>query len=85
MQPDDKFYKEYKAGARAAIAVYESVHYAYIHKPMRGMDAMKLFWPPVEEQLLQIQTPLPLDRQAWIKGFEEEQMNIQEELNGYGQ
>ena len=69
----------YLQGVRAAQAIYKSVHYGWITKPMNPRDAMRLFWPPVDEQLVQFQTPLPPDRQAWLKGFEEEQTAIIEE------
>lgn len=70
----------YQAGARAAMAVYNSPNYAWITKPMNPRDAMRLFLPPVNEMRMEMQMPLPQDRQDWMKGFEEEQAAIQEEL-----
>jgi hypothetical protein len=42
------------------------------HK-IRAEDAMKLFWPPVNESMTQIQSPYPKPRVEWMKGWRLEQ------------
>lgn len=68
--------QDYLDGVRAAQAVYNSPNYAWIVKPMNPRDAMKIFWGPVNEMKMEMQMPLPQDRQDWIKGFKEEQAAI---------
>ena len=70
----------YKEGMKAAIQLYGSKHYQYISKPVRPEDAMKVFLPPIPQTLMQIPTPVPADREQWLRGFREEQETILEEL-----
>lgn len=73
--------QDYKDGARAAIEFYNSVHFVWVVKPVLPEDAMRLFLPPVEQQMMQVQTPMPKPRKDWLKGFKEEQENILRELS----
>jgi hypothetical protein len=72
--------KDYLDGARAAQYYYHSQAYGSLTRYVKAEDAMRLFWPPVEESMMQVQTPLPKPRRDWIKGFKEEQVNILNEL-----
>ena len=74
--------ENYLDGVRAAQIIYDSKQYDWISKPMLPRDAMKIFMSPVVEMKIEMQMPLPKDRQEWLKGFEEEQNNILRELNG---
>ncbi len=59
---------------------YNSRHLSNLVKPIRPEDAMRLFWPPVQESLTQMVTPLPVDRQAWLKGWSIEYAAILQDL-----
>lgn len=68
--------KDYLQGVRAAQVYYHSQGYRGYTRTVRAEDAIKLFLPPVNEMMTQIQTPLPKPRKDWIKGFKEEQTAI---------
>ena len=36
---------------------------------------MKLFLPPIPQDMMQISRPLPFIYQEWLRGFEEERIN----------
>lgn len=71
--------EHYLEGVRAAQAYYGSQGFSNLTRTIRAEDAIKLFWPPVEEYLTQVSSPLPKPRKDWIKGFKEEQINILED------
>ena len=72
--------EHYLEGVRAAQSYYRSQGYGGFTRYVRAEDAIKLFWPPVEEYLTQVSSPLPKPRKDWIKGFKEEQSAILAEL-----
>jgi len=59
---------------------YNSTHWSNLVKPIRPQDAMKLFWAPLKESLTQMETPLPADRQAWLKGWKLEFTTLLQDL-----
>jgi len=59
-------------GRADCAAYYNSYSLSGLVKPIRPDDAMKLFWPPIQENLTQMVTPLPADRQAWLHGWKVE-------------
>ena len=61
-------------------AYYNSPMFGGFVKPIRPEDAMRQFWPPVEEQLVQMVTPLPADRQAWLHGWKLEYTAMLQDL-----
>ncbi len=66
----------YKDGQNAARHYYKSRYPAGYIKNVKAEDAIKIFLPPVNEQLVQIAMPLPKPRQKWIAGFKKEQITI---------
>ena len=68
--------EHYFEGVRACQSYYNSQGFAGLSRYVRAEEAIKLFMPPVNEQLIQVSTPLPKPRRDWIKGFKEEQANI---------
>jgi len=70
---------DYLNGVRAAQSYHKAHGYGYC-KNIRAEDAIKMYWPPIEEQMVQYSSPLPKPRQDWIKGFKEEQAAILAEL-----
>ena len=55
---------------------YESQAFAGLTRNVVPEQAIKLFWPPVEEQLVQMVMPMPKPRQKWIAGFRKEQTEM---------
>ena len=71
--------EDYMQGVRAAQGYHNSHGHGYV-KHIRGDDAIKMYLPPVEEYLTQVASPMPKPRKDWIKGFDEEQAAILDEL-----
>lgn len=55
---------------------YTSPAYAGLTRFIKAEDAIKIFWPPVDEMNTQIAMPLPKPRQKWMAGFKNEQTVI---------
>ena len=72
--------EHYLEGVRAAQSFYRSRYYGGFDRNIKAEDAIKFFWPPVEESLIQYTAPIPKPRKDWIKGFKEEQAAILAEL-----
>jgi len=68
--------EHYLNGARAANCYFNGQGYAGYTRDIRAEDAIKLFLPPVVEMMTQISMPLPKPRKDWIRGFNEEKINI---------
>ena len=66
----------FKDGQQAAIYYYRVYFPAGYILDANPELVIRLFLPPVEEQLMQIATPLPKNRQKWIAGFKKEQTTI---------
>ncbi len=66
----------YQEGRKAAKAYYTSQGFFGFTRFVKAEDAIRLFLPPVEEALVQISTPLPKKRQAWVKGFKDQQKEL---------
>lgn len=66
----------FKEGQRAATYYYRVYYPAGYIRDANPELVIKLFLPPVEEQLMQISTPLPKNRKKWISGFKKEQITI---------
>jgi len=73
--------EHYLEGVRACQAYYCSQGFSNLTRQVRAEDAIRLFLPPVAEQMTPISSPLPKPRRDWIKGFKEEQINILEHNN----
>lgn len=71
--------EHYLEGVRAAQGYYGS-HCHGFSMNIKAEDAIRIYWPPVEEQMVQYQSPLPKPRKDWIRGFKEEQAVILAEL-----
>lgn len=66
----------YEQGQQDCRAYYESQGFAALSRTIRPEDAMRLFWPPVNEQLMMVSTPMPKDRAKWMVGFKAERTAI---------
>lgn len=72
--------KDFEQGKKDCESFYRSPHFAWITRYVNPRDAMKLFWPSIQEFKTEISSPLPKPRQDWLKGFKEKQVEIQLEL-----
>lgn len=63
----------YECGREAFDCLITSKHYTFIKYPVDADVAVKIFFPPVKEMNTMISSPLPRDRQQWMKGFKERQ------------
>lgn len=70
----------FKQGRKACRTYYTGQATSNLTKHVKAEDAMKLYWPPIEEYLSQISSPLPKPRQKWIAGFKKEQVIIKAEM-----
>ena len=68
---------DYEKGKQAAVSYYGSQGFAGYTRNIRPEDAIKLYIKPVNEMNVQMPTPLPKPRADWIKGFREQQTEIQ--------
>jgi len=59
----------FEKGQRDCRAYYNSQAYAGLTRFVKAEEAIKLFWPPVDEMQIMVSTPLPKPRQKWIAGF----------------
>ncbi len=63
----------FEQGKEDARRYYTSQAFAALTRGIRPEDAIKLYWPNVEESLMMVSTPLPKPRRDWIAGFREGQ------------
>ncbi len=63
-------------GKEDARAYYSSQALAGFTKYIKPEDAIRIYWPPVEESMMMVSSPLPKPRQKWIAGFRKEQLII---------
>ena len=66
----------FEQGQSDCRAYYTSQAYAGLTRNIKAEQAMKLFWPNVEEAQVMISMPLPKSRQKWIAGFKKEQIEL---------
>lgn len=66
----------FEQGREACRQYYTSQAFASLTRNVKAEQAIKLFWPPVEEALIMVSTPLPKPRQKWIAGFKKEQIEL---------
>ena len=69
----------FEEGRKACRTYYASQAFAGLTRSIKAEDAIKLFWPPVDEMQIMVSTPLPKPRQKWIAGFKKEQAEIKGE------
>ena len=69
----------YEQGRTDARGYYKSQALTSLTEFVTAEDAMKLYWPPVEESMMMVSMPLPKPRQKWIAGFKKEQIAIRAE------
>ena len=55
---------------------YEGQAFGSLTRSVKAEDAMKLFWPPIVEMMIQYVAPFPKDRKEWIAGFKKEQLKF---------
>jgi hypothetical protein len=72
----------FKQGQKACREYYASQAFSGLTRAVKAEQAIKLFLPPVEEQLIQVAMPLPKPRQKWLAGFKKEQNTMIAELEG---
>jgi len=58
-----------KIGEEAYKVYRESQAYAGLSRNIKPEDAIKLFFPNVEESMMQVSSPLPKNRRDWITGW----------------
>lgn len=63
--------EHYEAGRQAHHEYYNSQAYSGLSRGISASDAIKLFFPNVEESMMQVSSPLPKKRREWIKGWED--------------
>ena len=66
----------YEQGQTDCLGYYTSQAYTSFSENITAEAAMKIFWPCVEEQQVQIAMPLPKPRQKWLAGFKKKQIEI---------
>ena len=67
-------------GRQAARNYYKSQAFSGLTRFISPEVAIRLFFPPVDEQLVMIAMPLPKNRQKWIAGFKKEQQIIMDTI-----
>lgn len=70
----------FEQGQKACREYYASQAFAGLTRGVKAEEAIKLFLPPVDEQLIQVAMPLPKPRQKWLAGFRKEQITVLAEL-----
>jgi hypothetical protein len=70
----------FKKGQQDCRLYYQSQAYSSYTKSPRPEDAMRLFFPPENEMLSQMEMPRPKPKQKWLAGFKKEQIIIQAEM-----
>lgn len=68
----------YEEGRKARKGYVVSQHYAGLSNNITPDTAMKIFLPPIINDKMEIQRPLPKDRKEWVRGWNDE---VAEELN----
>lgn len=66
----------YEQGREACRVYYKSQAFAGLTRNITAEEAVKLFWPNVDEQHIMVAMPLPKPRQKWIAGFKKEQSEM---------
>ena len=66
----------FEQGQKQCREYYASQAFAGLTRNIKAEDAIKLFWPPVDEMLIMVSTPLPKPRQKWIAGFKKQQVEL---------
>jgi hypothetical protein len=56
-------------GKQNCTEYYNSHGFSSLTRNIRAEDAMRLFWPPVEEAMIMIERPLDKNRSEWLKGW----------------
>lgn len=72
-KPETNYFDE---GKNAAVAYYASPHLAGFTRNVKAKDAIKLFWPTLPVEDIQMEQPLPKPRQKWLAGFRKGQAEI---------
>lgn len=65
----------YLLGQRNYLAWVSSPQYAQLDHDAPAKFVMKLFLPPVPQDMVQLSRPLPPSYQAWLRGFNEAKAN----------
>ena len=61
--------EHYNAGQAAYHAWKTSPHFQQFARTAPVEEVMRLFLPPISQDLVQVSRPLPKDRQEWLQGF----------------
>lgn len=69
----------FEQGRQDARAYFESRSYSGLSEFIQAEEAIKLFWPPVEESMMLVSMPFPKPRQKWLAGFRQERVTIRAE------
>lgn len=63
---------EYYLMGRAAFHAWmNSRHFAQFDRDAPTIDVMRLFLPPVPQDMMQVARPLPKHNQEWLRGFDD--------------
>ena len=65
----------YECGKHDYRAWVTSKHFAALNHDAHAEDVIRLFLPPIPQDLMQIARPLPHHIQEWLRGFEDEKTN----------
>jgi len=71
--PETNYFEE---GKHAAFAYFTSQGFAGFTRDVKPEDAIKLFWPPLPVEEIQMEQPLPKPRQKWLAGFKKGKAEI---------
>jgi len=61
----------YEEGRQARQGFITSQGYMGLSRNITAKDAMKVFLPPVPQDMMQVQRPLPAGNKKWINGWED--------------
>ncbi len=62
----------YEQGRSDRKAFVTSQGFSSISRTIRGEDALLIFFPNVQQDLMQVARPMPPDRKEWLKGWDDE-------------
>lgn len=71
----------FERGKQNCREYFNSQAFAGLTRDIRAEEAIKIFWPPADEQLIQVSMPIPKPRQKWIAGFKKAQKERQQEVS----
>ena len=69
----------HQQGKQDRIGFVKSQGYGSLSRDISAKDAMKVFLPPIANNLMQLSRPLPKDYQDWVNGWEDQKATEEKE------